>query len=61
VSGQDEVAGEEETIIPQDLADILTGFVDRRKSSVTIDGMLPSVIGGERQWKVAAESVEQLA
>jgi len=60
VPGRGKVAGEEESIISQDLADVLTGFVDRRKRSVTIDHMLPRVIGGERQRKVAAKSVEQL-
>jgi hypothetical protein len=48
VAGRGEVTGEEESIIPQDLADIIAGFVDWRKSSVTIDDMLPSVIGSER-------------
>jgi len=61
VPGRGKVTGEEEPIIPQDLADVLAGFLDRRKSSVTIDGMLAGVIGGEGQWKVAAKSVEQLA
>lgn len=56
--GRGKVTGEEESIIPQDLADIVAGFVDRGKCSVTIDDMLSSVIGGERQWKVAAKSVE---
>jgi hypothetical protein len=61
VAGHGQVSSKEESIVPQDLADILTGFVDRRKGSVPINDTLPGVIGRERQWKVAAESVEQLA
>jgi hypothetical protein len=61
VAGHGKVSGEEEPIIPQHLADIVAGFVDRWKASVTIDDMLPSVIGSECQRKVATESVEQLA
>ena len=59
--GSIKIAGEEESIIPQDLADILTGFVDRWKCSVAIDDTLSSVISSERQRKIAAKSVEQLA
>ena len=58
VAGRGKVTGEKESIISQDLADIVAGFGNRRKSSVTIDDMLPGVIGSERQWKVATESVE---
>jgi hypothetical protein len=61
VAGHGKVTSEEKSIIPQDLADIVAGFVDRRKRAITINDMLPCVIGRERQWKVAAESVEQLA
>jgi hypothetical protein len=58
---QGKVTGEKKSIIPQDLADVLAGFVDRWKRPITIDDVLPSVIGSERQGKVAAKSVEQLA
>jgi len=61
VAGHGKISGEEESIIPQDLTDIVAGFVDRRKCSVTIDDTFSSVIGSECQGKVAAESVEQLA
>lgn len=55
------VASEKESIIPQDLMDVLTGFVDRWKGSVAIHDMLPGIIGGKCQRKVPAESVQQLA
>lgn len=61
MTGHGKVTSEEESIIPQDLADILAGFIDRRKSSVTIDDTFSGVIGSERQGKIAPESVEQLA
>jgi hypothetical protein len=61
VSGHSKVTGEEESIVSQDLADIEAGFGNWRESSVPIDDMLPGVIGSERQWKVATESIEQLA
>jgi len=40
---------------------VLAGFIDGRQPSVTIHGMLPGIVGGQREREIPPEPVEQLA
>lgn len=55
------VTYEERAVVSEDLADVLAGFINRRKGSITIHDVLARIIGGQRQRQVSAEAVQEVA
>ena len=59
--GDDAVAHEEGAVVSENLADVLSGFIERGKCLIAIDACLSRIIGRQSQRQISMEAVEQLA
>ena len=48
------------SVVSEDLSDILTCFVDRRKGPIPVDHVLSGIVGSQSEGKISSESIQQL-
>jgi hypothetical protein len=49
---------EKTSIVPEDLSDILTCFVDRWKGTIPVDHVLSRIVGSQGKGKISSESIQ---